>query len=255
MFLFFKNHLFPIRFLVVCFSLWANIVVSYASEEVVIQPPSSCSFYGDFKQSKYLKGLDKPLESNGVFFFNCNLGVIWKNQVPVEETLVLSKVGKSSKIEQGQVIPLDSRQGKLLGQLINGLMGADSDFINDNFDVQNPTLQVPADATNEGNAMLRQSYILSPKSRSLSRAIKKIELVIPAQSANQHVPCDDTPLEELVEDQVVTISLLDRNDQWTHIVSNQLAEYPKQESTIVNCRATELFGENECQLLEQSQAQ
>jgi hypothetical protein len=204
--------------------------------------PSSCSFSGDFEQNKALKGLENTIESTGIFFFHCELGVIWKTLTPVQETLVLNKMGASSRVEEGQVSSFGSRQGRLLGKLINGLMGADAEFIDENFEVQSTKIEVPSN--DSAQYFHRQSHVLNPKKSRLRRAIKRIELVTPLQTVNRQ--------NSERNDNGVTISILDRNNQWTHIVTSGTLDYQVTGSELKPCLSSERFSDLECKLLEQS---
>jgi len=215
-----------------------------SAKETHIETPSSCTFYGDFQQSKSLRGLEKPIESSGVFFYSCVHGVIWKTLLPIEESLVLNKDGNNSKVENGQVTQLKSRQGKMLGLLINGLIGANTDFIDKNFDV------VPGNAETTmpelQNKLNQQSIVLSPKSRRLQRGLTRIELL-----TSRTVP---NSIDHKDGEKLVTISLLDRHQQWTHIVSSKKADYPQATDSLSSCLASSNFSLRECELLEQTQA-
>ena len=202
------------------------------ADDELLLPPSSCVFSGDFKQSKHLKGLPAPIESSGQFFYHCDLGVIWKTISPIEETLVLTNIGESFIIENNQSKPLKSQQSKLLSELINGLMGANQQYINENFQIRKQSITTA------------EAFTLIPKKRRLKRGLKQIDLSFAAESLSSN-------------SEEVLISILDRNKQWTHIKSTKYTDYSSNLldnslNLIEQCSTSAAFSKYECQLLFQS---
>lgn len=185
--------------------------------------PSSCTFSGTFSQSKSLRGLTIPLKSEGHFYYHCEQGVVWKTFAPIQETLVFRKVldshTPSFRVEGEQVIVLKSRQTKLIGELMNGLIGADANYINEQFTI------------NHRNSDL----ILLPKKRRINRAIKRIELSLinTDQSSSQ-----------------LQISMLDRNQQWTHIRPIKQVDYSSEGDPRAQCIGVDSLTQQECDLLQ-----
>ena len=69
--------------------------------------PNSCNFSGQFVQKKAIKGLPIPLQSNGEFFFSCDLGLIWRTSSPFEEALLFANGATHFRIdEHGEHAPL-----------------------------------------------------------------------------------------------------------------------------------------------------
>ena len=221
-------------FLLICLTtlLVSSPGSAQTADNELLLPPSSCVFSGDFKQSKHLKGLPTPIESNGQFFYHCDLGVIWKTISPIEEALVLTNIGDSFTIENKQSKPLKSQQNKLLSELITGLMGANQQYINENFELS------------KQSTIAAKAFTLIPKKRRLKRGIKQIDLRFSTDSPSN-------------SSEEVRISMLDRNKQWTHIISTKYNDYTNNLldnslNLIEQCSTSAAFTKQECQLLFQS---
>ena len=197
--------------------------------ELDLRPSPTCVFSGSFAQSKTLTGLSAPLESSGVFFYDCSRGVVWKTTAPLMETLVLTRNGQSFKVEDARVTALFTRHIKLLGELMNGLIGGNQDYITEHFDVSDnaPETITPGKLNH---------LLLVPKNRRLKRALQRIELILPNS-------------EILVDNEVVNISMLDRNRQWTRITSTKLVDFDDAENTIAACDGLSSITAQECALL------
>ena len=200
------------------------------ANDLGLAPPSSCVFSGSFEQSKSLTGLPNPLESNGTFFFHCDLGVVWKTVTPIQETLVLNNSGQSYKVADSQEIPLTSSQSKILGELMNGLIGGNSSYIIEQFEVLSNPEHI-------GQPSAHIHLLLVPKKRRIKRALQRIELALP------------TPDQSLITEQV-SISMLDRNQQWTHIKSTKLLDFGNDEDAILRCYDLKAITAQECALLQ-----
>jgi hypothetical protein len=167
----------------------------------------NCQFAGTFQQVKQLDGLDEGLTSSGVFYHHCERGVIWSTLTPVLETLVMRRDGKGFIITDTDQKQLKSRQGKFLSSLLNSLMSGDQGAIEKQFEL----------------AKLSSGAIkLTPKKRTLKRAIKAIEVSRSSDNKN------------------VGIAILDRNLQKTHISSNQTQLFDIEttaDNVALNCRS------------------
>ena len=200
--------------------------------ELDFKPSPACVFSGSFAQSKTLTGLAAPLESSGVFFYHCALGVVWKTTAPLVETLVLTRSGQSFKVEDARVTALLTRHIKLLGELMNGLIGGNQDYITEHFEVSN----IASETVTPGNP---NHLLLVPKNRRIKRALQRIELILP----NSEIP---------VSNEVVNISMLDRNRQWTRITSTKLVDFGDVENTAAACDGLSSITAQECALLQVS---
>jgi len=159
-----------------------------------VLPKSPCSFAGDFTQSKTITGLDKALESAGSFYYHCQDGVIWSTHSPIKETLIFSRSGDHAKVIEQRVSKLKGRQSKLLGKLLNSMMGGNQTEIEQQFELHN--------ITNSST-----EFELLPKKKSLKRAIKKIHLAFTKP--------ENTDLQK------INIQIKDRKNQLTSITSSQ----------------------------------
>lgn len=179
--------------------------------------PLECRFSGEFTQEKLLQGLDHSLVSNGIFFYDCKVGIIWKTITPNTESYVLNKSGDSFIVKRLKIEAIQSQQHKLVSQLIMALVSADEAFLSSTFE------QTRTDTN---------SVVLTPKDRRLKRAIQSITLT-----------------ENSVGN--ITFEMLDQNQQTTAIASNVLANYPPNSITDIKIQCSEIaeLNDTECGLL------
>lgn len=177
-----------------------DVIVKHtaALTDSVTLPNSPCSFSGNFIQTKTISGLDKKLESSGSFYYHCQAGVIWSTNSPINETLIFSRTGNNTQIKEQNISTLKGRQSKLLGRLLNSMMGGNQVEIEQQF-----SLSMLESKTNK--------FELLPKKKSLKRAIKQIQLMF-----NQ---TENNALESSLNQ--TSIQIRDRKDQLTHIESTQ----------------------------------
>jgi len=185
-------------------------------------PASECVFYGTFEQKQELASLDKPLHSNGVFFYHCDYGVIWSTKTPIYETLVLKADGTGAVIKESQTHKLKSQHSRFLGTLLNGLMGSDVDSVKAQFDIEQLEAGTP-------------KYLLKPKKRRIRRAIKKVVISMPK---------DQDPSVE-----AVTISITDRNSQLTEIRSYRNTVFSRTDEPLSQCHQGSSLSKESCQQL------
>ena len=222
---------------VCCLFFGFSVALAAPDASVLAQFKSpACIFSGDFEQTKTIRGLDKNLNSSGRFFYHCEKGVVWKTTQPIEESLVFTKAGKRWKIQDQKSEPINTRQSRMLGELMNGLIGWQLDYIESNFSF--------AGTHSNGS----DAYVsLLPRKRSLKRALAKVELnLVPAASA------DDS--DELV------IAMLDSKAQLTRITVSAITKYSNlsengddlisSSETDNTCASIEKFALLECASLE-----
>ncbi len=213
--------------------------LSYSLEQVPLPLPSQgCSFSGSFTQSKDVEGFVGPLLSAGVFFYHCEAGVIWKTKAPVSQTFVFRKSGKAYSLQQQKVKALKSAQGKTLGRLLNSLIGGDQDQISAQFEITTR----PEIECQEGSDTCEPSaevYILEPRKRSLKRGLKVIELDL-AQTKKA---------EGTEPSMSIGISMLDRKDQWTRIISSKVENVESLMNSDLLCSDVVTLSKQECALL------
>ncbi|MBO2584313.1 LolA family protein [Shewanella algae] len=83
--------------------LFARAATEQALQQLSTKMALSDSSRGQFKQVRWLRVLKQPLRSSGEFLFQRELGMLWKQQTPFGNLLLL---------KQGELIQQDS-QGKL----------------------------------------------------------------------------------------------------------------------------------------------
>ena len=211
--------------------------LSYSLDQLPL-PSQGCSFSGSFTQSKDVAGLVGPLLSAGVFYYHCEAGVIWKTKSPVSQIFVFRKTGEAYKLQQQTATVLKSAQGKVLGRLLNSLIGGDQNQIAEQFKITTR----PEIECQEGSEACKPSaeiYSLEPRKRSLKRGLKVIELNL-AQ-----------PKEEEGEGQSMSvgISILDRKDQWTRIISSKTENLEGLTDSALRCSEVVSLNKQECDLL------
>lgn len=196
------------------FTLLLALSIQASASELPLDK-SDCEFSGTFAQSKFIDGLDTPLNSTGQFYHHCNYGVIWSTLEPIEQTLVMQKAGKGFLIDQSGTKKLSSRQAKFLNKLLNDLMGADQQLLAKQFEI---------------TSIDKNHFQLLPITRKLKRGVKQIEL--------------------LFSDASLTIDVIDRNSQRTEIITKQTRSFnieSQRENTEENCDT--LLSEPSCSLL------
>jgi hypothetical protein len=204
--------------------------LSYSLEPVALPLPSQgCSFSGSFTQSKDVSGLVGPLFSVGVFYYHCEVGVIWKTNEPVSQTFVFQKAGKAYNLQQQKVKTLKSAQGKILGRLLNSLIGGDQGQISEQFEVTTRA-EIECEEGRDACKPSAEVYILEPRKRSLKRGLKVIEL-------------------DLAQSMSIGISMLDRRDQWTRIISSKADNVEGVTNSDLKCSEVVSLSKQECDLL------
>jgi len=159
--------------------------------------PEACNFSGEFSQSKQIKSLPVPLVSMGEFIYSCDLGLIWKTQKPIVESLVFTNQKLNFLVpEKLSVENLDGVQHDFLANLLLGLMAGNTEFITKEFDIQ----MSKNDATGV-------ELSLVPKNKMVKQAIDSVVLAKPS-TKNE-----------------LQISITDKNQQVTKIVSSETQQY------------------------------
>lgn len=220
---------------------------------------SDCSFAGGFAQSKQLAGLNQPLMSEGAFYYHCQHGVIWKTVSPSESSLVFSKTGAAYRVEDGEVHKLGTRQGRVLGQLLNDLIGGDVAALEKQFEITDNASTVESSAlptsghqSNPTDSVQRalantlepsDKFTLRPRKKSLKRAFTQINLDFSpaarprllsesATKLNSHSPTEDLTANA----QTIRITMLDRHDQSTEITPTQSVTFQAKGNALQDCQ-------------------
>lgn len=185
-------------------------------------PASECVFSGSFKQNRVLDSLPEPLQSNGVFFYHCEYGIIWSTQTPIAEALVLKRDGSGFLLRDSQSKNLKSRQSKFLGKLLNDLMGSDPASIESQFAIErlDPAMR---------------KYHLTPKKRAIKRGVKAITISLP----------NDDELDQ----KAAVITIIDRNAQATEIRSSRDEVFSVDHNAATSCDSAAGIAQQSCALL------
>lgn len=212
------------RLILLCYLLATGQTLAYDKTDEPsawsLFKPTDCSFSGEFTQQRTLQGLPQPLQSNGVFFYDCELGIIWKTVLPISEALISQKSGRSYLTTGDKLTVLKSTQNKLLSNLIMAMVSGDEDALSSQFEIR---------------AHSKTSLTLVPVRRRLKRAIESVQLsTVEAQ-----------------EKTFIRIEMLDKNKQSTLILANQLQSYSATDpqATLENCVALPELEKAHCELL------
>lgn len=213
---------FVSQFIGVITLLFSSFCVSASANKGVdlltLMLPQVCHFAGEFSQSKHIKALPMPLASNGEFIYSCDLGLIWKTQKPVIESLVFTHQKLHFLVpEKLSVENLDSVQHEFLANLLLGLMAGNTGFIANKFEIK---------------VLEKQGGIIAlkllPKSKLLRQAI------------------DSVVLENQTEKNEIKISIIDNKQQITTIVSTEKRQYANKNDFLEGCVSLSADG---CELL------
>ena len=190
--------------------------------------PKVCHFSGEFSQTKQIKTLPVPLVSNGEFIYSCDLGLIWKTQKPVVESLVFTHQKLNFLVpEKLSIENLDGVQHDFLANLLLGLMAGNTEFITKEFEIE----------ISEKKDNLIQ-LILVPKNKMVKQAINSV--VLEKSSSNEK------------SKNGLQISIIDKNQQLTKIVSLEKQQFTvndtiiKDEIFAASCKSLSVDG---CKLL------
>lgn len=128
--------------------------------------PKVCNFSGEFSQSKQIKTLPVPLVSSGEFIYSCDLGLIWKTQKPIVESLVFTNQKLHFLVpEKLSVENLEGVQHDFLANLLLGLMAGNTEFISKEFEI---------DVSEKKGDVIQLT--LQPKNKMVKRAIHSVIL-------------------------------------------------------------------------------
>ena len=202
---------------------FAGDITNDNESEWLLSKPSTCRFSGRFTQLKHITGLNTELYSQGVFFHDCNQGVIWKTYDPIVETLVIQNSGKSFLKKNEITEVLKSQQSKKINQIIIALISGDQTNLEKLFNVTQSELN---------------KAVLEPKNRRLKKVIAKIVL---SSSTNSTQTGDLAKLE---------MEMKEVNGQITLITSSITKNYLDSViSTQTICIETQRLEGADCELL------
>ena len=123
--------------------------------------PTSCHFSGQFLQQKNIQGLPVPLQSDGDFFYSCDLGLVWSTKAPFQEAILYVNSAKNYRIdEQGEIKPLTGIARYIMSNVFVKLLKGDVDYFADEFVV---------------TATENQSIELKPESEFMQKGVESIQ--------------------------------------------------------------------------------
>lgn len=130
--------------------------------------PQTCQYHGKFEQTRTLEILPNPLQSSGVFLFDCQAGVIWRTDSPVTNAVIYTNQKRHFRVgSNNQVKQLKGVVHTNMSSMLQALMGGDVSHLTKNFTTQLITNQETAGVDN---------LILSPASTSIKRHLQEIQL-------------------------------------------------------------------------------
>lgn len=93
---------------------------------------------GDFRQQKYLAGIDASLNSSGRFSYRRGVSIRWQILEPIENEILLTPAGLSSRQGNIELLRLDSARNPnaaILGEILFALLSAQWDRLAQYFDM------------------------------------------------------------------------------------------------------------------------
>ncbi|QSX33921.1 outer membrane lipoprotein carrier protein LolA [Shewanella avicenniae] len=102
---------------------------------------------GEFQQTRWLKVLKRPLQSQGKFVFSAAQGLYWQQLKPFATTLILqqnslTQIDSQGNRSQQATSAAPAELSQLMPQLMRALLSADIDFLQQHFSLH---LQHPSD--------------------------------------------------------------------------------------------------------------
>ena len=96
--------------------------------------PSGCNFSGQFNQQKAMQGLPVPLNSNGDFFYSCDLGLVWHTSEPFSEAVLYVNSTNNFRAEDdGALTPLSGVARYVMSNIFVRLLKGDTGYFTDEF--------------------------------------------------------------------------------------------------------------------------
>lgn len=138
-----KKTLLPTLICVLCFFAVTNSsIAADAGENLQRDPiaslndylPESCYQTGRYTQQKSVAGINKLLATEGNFAFACDKGLLWHTSLPLTETLVYRLQGGTQLVRaDGSSQRLAGTVQRHLGQMLNHLLGGNSEYLEKTF--------------------------------------------------------------------------------------------------------------------------
>ncbi len=145
-----------------------------AAETLAFQDylPETCYQLGRYQQQKKISGLTKPVETQGVFAFACDKGLIWHTAAPLRETLIYQRQGKTQLVHaDGSQQPISGVVQRQLGLMLNNLLGGNAAYLEKNFTL----------------AKKDQGLQLIPRKKRLEKFLQRIDITREQDAVNIHL--------------------------------------------------------------------
>lgn len=193
---------------------------SVVDSSFLLPQPADCRFSGKFVQQKQLLGLEQTLLSEGLFFHDCEIGIIWKTLGPIKETLIMQKTGTAFTVRDGVSNQLNSTHSRQINKLILALIAGDNETLMSLFEIDNSN---------------NERVVLLPTNNRIRRAIESISV---SSSNNLDLPS-------------MLVKMIDRNSQVTQIESTIIQVFGNNPHLLqANCLQTENIEIIDCGLLQ-----
>ncbi len=130
---------FTVAFL--CFFLPTQqlLAVTEASREQALLAdlvPNHCHFSGHFQQQKMVEGLPVPLNSDGDFFFSCELGLIWSTHEPFKEAILYVNSTNNFRVnEDNSLTSLTGVTRYIMSNIFVKLLKGDTEYFAEEFQI------------------------------------------------------------------------------------------------------------------------
>lgn len=193
--------------------------------------PKQCVFSGAFTQQKTINTLPKPLSSEGIMFFSCKHGLIWKNIKPFPESLIYTSENVHFRnTESEQAIPLEGQQHYYLAKFLIDLLSANIESLNEQFSIESGSSE--------------NGLILLPNNAFIKKGLQSISIAKEQE--------DKSKKESLV------INIKDPKGQTTLLEINNLIVHSKTkkaniEGDCISATKNDKHEENACNILSDPQ--
>jgi hypothetical protein len=138
-----------------------------AAAQIANLLPTNCVLSGAYEEIKTQEGLQAPLHSAGSFIFDCKQGLLWYIATPLHEAFVYTAGSTHYRVDEaGNSEALDSRAQQYLGNMLVGLISADIDYLDKNFNLQ---------ALRDADTKIQQAKLL-PKRKAVASFLQAITL-------------------------------------------------------------------------------
>jgi len=94
---------------------------------------------GSFVQRKYFRVLNHPIESQGVLYFDINIGLLWQTEQPLYSALLLKQHGLFTESATG--VSQELKGASAISQVLLNIMSGDREKLTQNFTISNSAVE------------------------------------------------------------------------------------------------------------------